>query len=243
MNKILVNIRYKLNLSSIMIISWLGAYIISISIVNFFLIKYSIISTSDGSFFYRIWGILFMVLAVSLRFKEDFNYLLTLGNTRLKIFQTNMVFNTGLSVLVALVVLIEKLVVDKLNIILNYRNITDFFHLISPYSTNNILLQFLYFLSLSILISMAGFLIGTLFYRLGNKFTIVFWVVVSGVLPLVILLYVSYFHQRGELETVIYDIKIYLQSFNLLKSSMFYLLFGAFAGLGAYFNIRRLVLK
>ena len=88
MEKVLANIRYRMRYQ----FSWVGWYMIiyiAVMIMIFYpLIKYSLINAKEGSLAYRLWGLVVFQFAVTLKFKEDFNFFLTLSSTRREIFQS-----------------------------------------------------------------------------------------------------------------------------------------------------------
>ena len=90
MKKTLMSIQYKTKIH----ISWAAWYIIIyvtlMPLLYYVLIKTSVINNSTGSLSYRIWGLVIFQFAVMMRFKEDFDFFLTLSNTRKEIFYSFM---------------------------------------------------------------------------------------------------------------------------------------------------------
>ena len=181
MNKIVLNIRYKMRYQ----LSWIAWYLVIYVIIMFLLyiglIKTSLINISSGSLVYRLWGSVIVQFAWTMRFKEDFDFLLTLSNTRNDIFLSLLGVAFGFSAFFSGLIVLERLIVDHLNNVFGYHNITDPFHFFAPYSTDNLYLQFVFFLVLCVCLSIFGLLMGSLFYRFGKKFTLAFWLMFSAI--------------------------------------------------------------
>ncbi len=236
MNKIVSNIRYKMSYQFTWIAWYLVIYVITISLVYFGLIKTSVINNSTGSLFYRLWGSVIFLFAITIRFKEDFDFLLTLSNTRNDIFKSLLGATIGLSAFFSSLIVLEGLIVDSLNNIFEYHNITDPFHFFAPYSTDNILLQFVFFLMLCACCSIFGLMMGSLFYRFGKKFTLAFWIIFSAI-PMV------FFPLFSRTSNSIKAMGEFLRNFDVLAGSGYLLLLTLVFSLAAYLNIRRLPQK
>lgn len=243
MNKILLNIRYKMRYQSTWAAWYLAIYVIVMLLLYYGLIKTSLINTSEGSLVYRIWGSIIFQFAVTMRFKEDFDFFLTLSNTRNEIFQSLLGVVFCFSAFFSGLIVMERLIVDHLNNIFGYHNITDPFHFFSPYGTDNLYVQFVFFLVLCFCCSVFGILMGSLFYRFGRKFTIAFWLMFSAI-PLVffpLLLWPLY--QQGNLSKFISALGAFLGNFDVLASSGYLLILTIVFSIAAYLNIRRLPQK
>ena len=242
MKPLFTNIIYKLKYQLPWYFWYMGIYLLSISLLYGILIKTGIINACTGSLSYRLWGSGFFLFAISLRFKEDFDLFLTLGNSR-KIILLSF---TGAAVVeaavIALMITIEKVIMDVLNRqMLLY--VKDFFHTLAPYRAPRLLYTFLFFMSLSIFISMFAILISSLSYRFGNKFTWGFWLSLT-LLPVIVVPAAIGF--PGDLEAMgifLRNIGEFLKSFNILRASGWLILLSAAAGTGAFLNIRFLEMK
>jgi hypothetical protein len=243
MIRIIQNIRYKMRIHFTFAAWYLVIYLISMLLVSYLLIKTSVISASDGGLLYRIWGSVIFQFAISIRFKEDFDFLLTLSNTRKNIYYSFLGVMIGFSAFFSALIVLERLIVDHLNQILGYHNISDFFHFVAPYTTDNLFLQFVFFLILCISCCLFGLLVGSLFYRFGKKFTLAFWLVFSSIPAVIFPLFMWSLHQRGQLSVSITAAGEFLRNFNLLATSGVLLLLAIIFGAAAYLNIRRLPQK
>ena len=174
MNKIQMNIKYKMGNQ----LSWaamsVAIYIASMILTFYPLIKLSVINPSQGSLVYRLSVLIIYHFAISMRFREDFDYLLTLSSTRKDIFRSHLLVALGFSALLSGLIVLETLLVDHLNNVFGFHNITDPFHFFSAYSTGHLFLQFIFFFMLCGFLSGLGLLLGSLFYRFGRKFTLAF---------------------------------------------------------------------
>ncbi|MFC1883661.1 hypothetical protein ACFL2O_02715 [Thermodesulfobacteriota bacterium] len=244
MNNILFHLRFKLWAPMFTLLIWAVIYIGCMVPLQYFLIKFGVINVFEGSLMYRAWGIVFLCLAMGMRFKEDFDFLLTLSSTRNEIFKSFFVFGIGYSVLVSLFILLEKVIVDRLNILFNFRNFTDPFHFVSAYQSDSLLLFFLFFLALSCAFWMFGLFMGALFYRFGKTFTLVFWICFSTI-PFVFVpgLVTWILYERGELSNVMHVFGEFFKGFDLLTSFVYLFILTIIFSLAAYFNIRKLSQK
>lgn len=239
MNKILLNIRYKMRYQSTWAAWYLAIYVITMLLVYYGLIKTSLINTSEGSLVYRICGSIIFQFAVTMRFKEDFDFFLTLSNTRNEIFQSLLGVVFCFSAFFSGLIVMERLIVDHLNNIFGYHNITDPFHFFAPYGTDNLYLQFVFFLVLCICCSIFGLLMGSLFYRLGKKFILAFWLMFSAI-PMVFFPLLLW---RSHLSRSITAMGEFLGNFDVLASSGYLLILTIVFSIAAYLNIRRLPQK
>jgi hypothetical protein len=243
MNKIVSNIRYIARWQFIWMAFSFGIIVTSMFFVFYPLIKFSVINSTHGSLVYRCWVLVIIEFALAMRFKEDFDFLLTLSNTRIDIFLSQLCAASGLSVFISGLIILERRIVDYLNTVFRYDNITDPFHFIAPYHTDNLFWQFVYFFMLCACCSTFGLMMGSFFYRFGKKFTLVFWLMFST-LPVVLFplfLWNSYqpeYPSRG-----MSTMKEFLINFDLTAGSGYLLLLAIVFTMGAYLNIRRLPQK
>jgi hypothetical protein len=239
MNKIEINIRYKMIYQFTWVVWTLAIYLVAMFLVFYFLIKFSAINHSEGSLVYRIWILVIFQFAISMRFKEDFDFFLTLSNTRNEIFLSLLGVAFGFSALFSGLIALERLIVDYLNNILGYNNIIDPFHFFSPYGSDNIYLQFVFFLVLSFCCSIFGLLIGSLSYRFGKKFTLAFWLIFSA-LPM---MFFPWLLWQGQILRFITDIGDFFKNFDVLAGSGYLFILSIVFSIAAYLNIRRLPQK
>jgi hypothetical protein len=243
-NKIVLNIRYRMGYQLTWVVWTLIIFVVVMFIVFYPLIKFSLIGRYEGSLVYR----LFLVLVINhfawtMRFKEDFDFLLTLSNTRNDIFKSIIGVAVIFSALFSVLIILERLIVDFLNNLFGYYNITDPFFFFSPYSTDNLFIQFAFFFILCVCSSMLGLLIGSLIYRFGKKFTIAFWLTFS-IIPIVFIpLLLWTFYERSDLSRSVTGIGEFLKNFDLLTSSIYLFILAIIFCLSAYLNIRRLPQK
>jgi len=175
-----------------------------------------------------------------MRFKEDFNYLLTLSSTRKVIFQSHLLVGLGFSAGLSGLIVLETFFVDYLNKVFGFLTITDPFHFFSAYSIDHVFLQFLYFFMLCACVSVLGLLLGSLFYRLGKKFTISFWLIFSAIPSVVFPLLLWIFHVQGHLSESLSTIGRFFSDFNVMTGSGILLMLTIVFGIAAWFNIRKL---
>jgi len=218
---------------------YLVIYVITMLLVSYVLIKTSVINTHSGGLFYRIWGSVLFQFAISMRFKEDFDFLLTLSNTRKDIYYSLLGVTIGFSAFFSGLIVLERLIVDHLNHVFGYNNITDFFHFLAPYATENVLLQFVFFLMLCTCCCIFGLLMGSLFYRFGKKFTLAFWLMFSAV-PVVFFPFVLWGSQSSGSLTAM---GAFLKNFDVLAGSGVLFVLTIVFSMIAYLNIRRLPQK
>ncbi len=243
MNRILLNIRYKVGYQLNWVSWYLVIYVITMLLLSYGLIKTSFISDSSGSLIYRIWGSVIFQFAVTMKFKKDFDFFLTLSNTRNDIFRSLLGVAFCFSIFFSILIVMEKLIVDQLNYIFGYINITDPFHFISPYATENIFLQFLFFLMLCICCSVFGLLMGSLFYRFGKKFTLAFWLIFSSVPIVMFPLLLWPLSQRNKLSSFFTNLEEFLQNFDILVYSGYLFILTILFCLAAFINITKLPQK
>jgi len=243
MNKVVSNIKYKLGYQYTWALWHLAIYVPLIFVIFFILIKTSVISSHEGSLVYRLWSAVIFLFAISTKFKEDFDYLLTMSSTRKNIFLALLgvilIFSTFFSSLIV----VEKVIVDHLNNILGFHNISDPFHFVAPYASGNLFLLFVFSLALTVCASVFGFLTGSLFYRYGRKFTVGFWLVISSIPFVLFPLFLWALYQRGHLTVSIDAMGTFFRDFNVLAGTGYLLLGAIIFGAAAYLNIRRLPQK
>ena len=243
MNRILMNIKYKLSYQSAWAAWYLIIYAITMFLIMYSLIKTSLISSSEGSLVYRLWGLAVFQFAISIRFREDFDFFLTLSNTRKDIFQSLVGVALGFSVIFSGLIVLEHLIINYLNNVLGYHKIVDPFHFFSPYAADNNFLLFVFFFILCLCCSMFGLMMGSLFYRFGRRFVLAFWLMFSSVFVVFLPLFIWYRHQDSYLSKFITAIWEFLKSFDVLACSGYLFILTIFFGIAAYLNIRRLPQK
>lgn len=239
MNRVETNIRYKMSYQFNWVAWSIAIYLVMIFLVFYFLIKFSLINHGEGSLVYRIWALLIFQFAISMRFKEDFDLFLTMSNTRNDIFYSLSGVAFGFSAFFSGLIILERIIVDLLNNAFEYHNIVDPFHYFAAYSTDNLYLQFVFFLMLSFCSSIFGLLIGSLSYRFGKKFTLAFWLLFSAT-PLVFFPLLLW---RGQLTNSIAAMGEFLQNFDVLAGSGYLFVLAIIFSLAAFLNIRRLPQK
>lgn len=243
MNKVLLNMKYKMSLHFNWLLWYLAIYLLIMLIVYWALMQTAIISTQSGSLFYRLWGVVFFQLGISLKFKEDFDFFLMLSHSRMTIFQSLVGVGVLFSVVLSFLVIVEQVVVDRLNSFLGFQNMTDPFFFWAPYQSENLLLQFIFFLMLCICFALFGLMMGSLSYRFGKLFILGSWLVISSVGILILPWFLWRLYQNGNLSSFATAVADSLGNFDLLVSSGYILILSlVFAG-AAYLNIRRLPQK
>lgn len=243
MNKIKMNIKYKMGNQLPWATMSVAIYVVTMVLTFYPLIKLSVINHSQGSLVYRLCVLVIYQFAISMRFKEDFNYLLTLSSTRKDIFQSHLFVALGFSAFLSGLIVLETLLVDHLNNVFGFYNITDPFHFFSPYSTEYLFLQFVFFLMLCVCLSVLGLLLGSLFYRFGKKFTVAFWLLSSAIPTVVFPLLLWIFHLRGHLSESLSAMGKFLSNFDVMAGSGILFILSIVFGAAAWLNIRRLPQK
>ncbi|MFC1492787.1 hypothetical protein ACFL6O_02415 [candidate division KSB1 bacterium] len=240
MNAIVSNIKYKLSYQFNWSVLSVAIYAVTIFLTFYALIKTSVINEDAGSLVYRLWALIFTHFAFSMRFKEDFDFMLILSKTRESIFLSLLTVAVGFSVILSGLIVLERVIVDYLNNVLGFYNTTDPFHFVAPYGTDNIFLQFVFFFALCSCFSVFGLLMGSLFYRFGKKFTLAFWLLFSAIPSVVfpMILWVS--HLRGNLTETITAMIEFFRYFDLLSGSGYLFILTIVFSITAYLNIRRL---
>lgn len=243
MNKVMSNIKYKTRYQFPWIAGYIGIYAVVMFLLYFILIKTDLVNSSTGSLSYRLWGSVFVLFALSMRFKEDFDFFLTLSNTRRQIMQSLAGYALAFSGLVSILILLERVLIDFVNNALGLNRVKDLFHYFAPYYTDNLLLQFIFFFSLCICCSAFGLLMGSLFYRLGKKFTIAFWMAFSFIPAVFFPLSLWVFNGNKSISQAFAAMGESFKNFNLPTASMIMFLLTIVFGLAAWFNIRKLPQK
>ena len=243
MNKIVSNIRYKMRYQFTWAVWYLVIYAIIMFLIYYGLIKTSLINNSSGSLVYRIWGLVFFQFVITMKFKEDFDFFITLSNTRNDIFQSLIGVAIGFSVFFSGLIVLERLIVDHLNNIFGYYTIEDPFHFFSPYITDNLYLQFVFFLVLCVCCSIFGLLAGSLFYRFGKNFTVAFWLLFSSVPMIIVPILLWPLYQRSQLSGFITDMGEFLRNFDVPAGSGYLFILTIAFTIASYLNIRRLPQK
>jgi hypothetical protein len=243
MNKIALNIKYKMGYQISWAMWYIVIYLAVMTVVYYGLIQADLINNSSGSLVYRIWGLVLFQFVISLRFKEDFDFLLTMSNTRKEIFQSLLGVAIAFSLLFSALIVLERVSIDALNGRLGYQHTTDPFHSFSPYVTSNPFSQFLFFSLLTSCCSIFGLLLGSLFYRLGKMFRLIFWLIFFSILIIYLPLLLWSLYQSNHLSQVVTSSGAFLMNFNLLAGSGYLLLLVIIFTLAAYLNIRKLPQK
>jgi len=243
MKNIALNMKYKMRFQSSWIL-WALAIIVGVLFLIFLpLIKLNVISENEGSLVYRLWVLIIVQFGITIKFKEDFDFLLTLSNTRSVIFQSQLGVMFVFSSLISILIILEKHIVDYLNSVLGFHNIIDPFHFLSPYSSDNIFMQFVFFLTFGVCLSLFGLLMGSLFYRFGKKFTLAFWLIFSAIPTVVFPLILWIMHLRDKLEQSITSMVDSIKYFDLASSSLILFILAILFSTAAWLNIRRLPQK
>ncbi len=243
MNKIALNIKYKMGYQFGWSMWYLVIYMMIMPLLSYGLIKADLINKSSGSLFYRIWGLVIFQFVMSTRFKEDFDFLLTLSNTRKEIFQSLLGVAIAFSTFFSGLIILERLIIDQLNNRFGYQNFTDPLHFFAPYATDNLFLQFLFFMMLSICCSIMGLLLGSIFYRYGKIFRLAFWIIISSIFILILPMLLWSLYQQSSLSNVTADMGAFFRNFNVLVSSGYLFILTIVFSAVAYLNIRKLPQK
>ncbi len=233
-------LKYKYRMYSAMTAWYLIIYPLTMIIVSYALIQTSIISEREGGLIYRLGTSVFFLFAVFTKFKEDFDFLLTISTTRRDVFIAQIITALGLSALIGFLVVVEKVIVDRLNEMLGFYNLVDPFHFFSPYTVSGHFLQFIYFWALGFCCALVGMLFGSLFYRFGKIFTLVFWLIFSAIPTIFLPMYLWLLYQRNELGSSMSNVGNYLTTFDVAGASVSLLLLGVVFGAATWLNMRRL---
>lgn len=243
MKKIQSNIKFRMSY----LFNWLSwnlaIYLTVIFVVFYALIQTGLVNQSEGSLVYRIWGLVIFQFVISAKFKEDFDYFLTFSNTRKEIFYSLASVGVVNSAIISGIIVLEKIVVDFLNGWLGFKNFVDPFHFFAPYATDNIFLLFLFFLALSILVTFLGLLLGSLYYRFGKLFRLIFWVVIFFISAIYLPFLMWSYYQENQLTAVFSNMGEFFGGFNVLASSGYLLLIAIVLGAATFLNMRRLPQK
>ena len=236
MNRIIANIRYKLGYQLPWLMWYLIIYLILMMLIFTVLIKTSLIHSGEGSLVYRLGVAVIWQFAIAIRFREDYNFFLTLSNTRHDIFLSLVGNMLILSTFFSGLIVLEKVVVDYLNQVLGLHQIIDPFHFFSPYAADHPLWLFVFFIAAGLCFSVFGLLLGSLFYRFGKTFTLVFWLVFSSipVLLLPVLVWPGYF------SISLKPVGDLLEGFNVLAGSGVLFILALIFSTASYINIRKL---
>lgn len=243
MNKILSNFKFRMGYQRNWFLWNLAIYFTIILVVFYALIQTGLINKSEGSLVYRIWLLVFFQFSMSVRFKEDFDFFLAFSNTRKEIFYSFATVGVTYSVLISGIIVLEKIVIDFLNGWLGFQNVVDPFHFFAPYASDNLFLLFLFFLMLSILTTFLGLLLGSLFYRFGKLFRLIFWIAIFFISAIYLPLLMWSYYQENRLTAVFSSMGEFFGGFNVLASSGYLLLIAIVLGAAAFLNMRRLPQK
>ena len=242
-SRLISNIRYRLGLQ----LSWTGLaliiYVFTLFLTFYLLIATGVVNSGEGSLVYRMWGLIFFLIAISMRFKEDFEFLQMMSNSREMIYRSFLTTGAILSMLFSTLIVIERFIVDHLNEMLGFRNIVDPFHFISPYMTDSTMQQWLFFFTLFLAFSVFAIMMGSLFYRFGKLFTLVFWLVLSALPTIFLPMFLWMVSQQGDLSEYMQAIAAYFRYFDLSLASGVLFIIVLFFGIAGCINIRRLPLR
>ena len=233
-------LKYKYRVYGAMAGWYLVIYPITMILVSFVLMKTSVISEQQGSLIYRLGSSVIFLFAVFIRFKEDYDFLLTLSISRRDIFFAQIATTLGFSALFAFLTVVERVIIDHLNQMFGLQNIVDPFHFFSAYAVTDLFLQFIYFLALGFCCSLVGVLLGSLFYRFGKKFTLIFWLLFSAMPTIILPIYLWALYQRDELGQSMSALGAYLKTFDVLSASGTLLIITIIVGAATWMNMRRL---
>jgi hypothetical protein len=227
--------------------SWLlfgvAVYAVVITATFYVLIRFSLINENEGSLVYRLFFLIISVGAFSMRFKEDFDFFLTLGYSRREIFTVMLSVSLVLSFGVSMLVVAEKEVVDSLNEAIGLRNVIDPFHFVSPYRTGSVVSRFVFFFSLSAGAAVFGILMGSLFYRWGKLFMTLYWIAVSAVPAFILSVMTLVAHHNGRLDEAAASFKAFVGGFGLMPASGYLAAAAVLFGVLAHASIRKLPQK
>ncbi len=159
MNKIALNIKYKFGYQFSWSLWYFGIYTLVMGLLSYALIQSDLVNSREGSLVYRIWGLVVFQFAISTRFKEDFDFWLTLSHTRQQIFQSLVGVAVAFGVFFSAAIVLERLLIDYLNQRWGYLNVNDPIHFFAPYATDNLFWQFLFFFLLTVCCSLLGLLL------------------------------------------------------------------------------------
>ena len=243
MNRVVLNMKYKIGIQLTWLLWYVVIYSLVMAIIYISFFQTSIISKESGSLFYRIWGLIFFQLGVSLQFKEDFDFFLTLSHTRSIIFQSMVGVGLVFSALLSFIIVLERIIVDYLNALWGFENIYDPFFFIAPYLTDNLFLQFIFFLMTLILCASFGLMMGSLSYRFGKIFILTWWLIFGSALLLVLPWSLWNMYNDGRLSAFVATFTDKVIHFDLLIGSAYLLLFSIIFIVAAYLNIRQLPQK
>jgi hypothetical protein len=201
------------------------------------LIKTSVITETSGSLIYRFWGVLFFLFGISLRFREDFDFLLMMGDTRRNFFWATLGVNLFFSAAVGVFIVVERSVVDYLNDLYNYHNVVDFIHFMAPYATENLFHQFFFFFAFGTAVSQFCLMTGSFSYRFGKIFTALFW---TALPVMVFIVFPGLLWMRGNLTETMKSLLFFLYTFSPVPASLILLFAAAVFSAAAFLNIRKL---
>jgi hypothetical protein len=238
-----MNIKYKMKVHMTWAAWYLIIYASAMFLLYYVLIKTSVINNSTGSLSYRIWGLIIFQFAVTMRFKENFDFFLTLSNTRNEIFQSLMGVALIFSAFFSGLIVLERVIVDHLNNIFGLHTVKDFFHYLAPYATDNHFLQFIFFLILCICCSSFGLLMGSLFYRFGKKFMVAFWLIFSAIPTVIFPLFLWILHLRNHLSGSVKAMGEFFRTFDVTAGSGVLFILTIIFSIAAWLNIQRLPQK
>lgn len=222
-------------------LSWnLAIYFTIIFVVFYALIQTGLVGKSEGSLVYRIWSLVIFQFVISAKFKEDFDFFLTFSSTRREIFYSLASVGIVNSVIISVIIVLEKIIVDLLNVTLGFKNIIDPFHSFAPYATDSLFSLFFFFLTLSIVSTFLGLLLGSLSYRFGRLFRLLFWAITSIIFLVYLPLVMWSLYQENQLTAVFTAMGEYLGGFNVLATSGYLLLLAIGLGALTFVNMRRL---
>lgn len=243
MNRISSNITYKIRSQFPWIFGYVIIYLACMSLVYFILIKIDYINYFTGSLSYRLWGLVILQFAFSIRFKEDFDLFLTLSNTRTQICTFLIGYSVIFSGVVSIITLLERILIDYLNKILVLTRVKDVFHYFAPYYHDSLVLQLIFFFVLGLCCAAFGLIIGSLMYRFGKRFTLAFWLVFSTSIITLLSFLIWPANDPISLSNGLPPLNRTLSSINMPLTIIVMLMLAIVFSVCAYLNIRKLPQK
>lgn len=165
-------------------LGFLGSYfVIYFTIMCLALLSPKVIVGGSFNSSFAIAGAIFTFIFITTSYKMLFNNLLLFGNTRKNIMISSFVAYFALSVVTAAVSVMSAYLEGTL-----VRSNVNFFNALYPQNVNAAT-EFIWFLAFFVFISICGMLHGSLSYKFGRVFKIIFWVGISFIimfLPLLI---------------------------------------------------------
>ena len=139
-------------------------------------------SASNVNTSFYVAGGIYIFAFVASSYKPLFNYLMMFGNTRKSIILSSFIAYAALSAAITVVTLIS-LFLDNFLIIITRNNGFDLLELMYPGGVNTGM-EFLWFLAFFLFVSSLAMLYGSMIYKFGKGFIIVFWIAAFSLLIL-----------------------------------------------------------